>query len=228
MNVHPLQPPQPMSRGIRPGRRGFTLIELLIVIAIILILIAIALPNFLEAQIRARVTKVKGEMRSVATALEAYQTGWRKYPWGAEFPNLGFPAFPPAEPFDLHLPAILTTPVAFLSQLPPDSFNNLFHEGSDLGDISVPFHYSEEETNERLGEPDLFLELTEFLFFQRRNVKYFILSHGPDGDHDEPGDQHEPASHDGEEEGGPAIYSPTNGTKSNGDIYYFGPGFGFS
>ncbi|MBK7496274.1 MAG: prepilin-type N-terminal cleavage/methylation domain-containing protein [Candidatus Omnitrophica bacterium] len=34
--------------------RGFTLIELLIVIAIILILIGIALPNFLEAQVRAR------------------------------------------------------------------------------------------------------------------------------------------------------------------------------
>ena len=55
-------------------RKGFTLIELLIVIAIILILIAIALPNFLEAQIRARVTKANGEMRSLATALFDYNT----------------------------------------------------------------------------------------------------------------------------------------------------------
>jgi prepilin-type N-terminal cleavage/methylation domain-containing protein len=54
--------------------KGFTLIELLIVIAIILILIAIALPNFLEAQIRARVTKANGEMRSLATALFDYNT----------------------------------------------------------------------------------------------------------------------------------------------------------
>ncbi|MBE7490114.1 prepilin-type N-terminal cleavage/methylation domain-containing protein [bacterium] len=38
------------------GHSGFTLIELLIVIAIILILISIALPNFLEAQLRAKVT----------------------------------------------------------------------------------------------------------------------------------------------------------------------------
>ncbi len=38
------------------ARTGFTLIELLIVIAIILILIAIALPNFMEAQMRAKVT----------------------------------------------------------------------------------------------------------------------------------------------------------------------------
>jgi len=56
------------------SRKGFTLIELLIVIAIILILIAIALPNFLEAQIRARVTKANGEMRSLATALFDYNT----------------------------------------------------------------------------------------------------------------------------------------------------------
>lgn len=54
--------------------KGFTLIELLIVIAIILILIAIALPNFLEAQIRARVTKANGEMRSLSTALFDYNT----------------------------------------------------------------------------------------------------------------------------------------------------------
>jgi prepilin-type N-terminal cleavage/methylation domain-containing protein len=54
--------------------KGFTLIELLIVIAIILILIAIALPNFLEAQIRARVSKANGELRSLATALFDYNT----------------------------------------------------------------------------------------------------------------------------------------------------------
>ena len=45
-------------------RKGFTLIELLIVIAIILILIAIALPNFLEAQERARVVRANGHLRT--------------------------------------------------------------------------------------------------------------------------------------------------------------------
>lgn len=50
-------------------KRGFTLIELLIVIAIILILIGIALPNFLEAQERARVTRAKAQLRTVETAL---------------------------------------------------------------------------------------------------------------------------------------------------------------
>ncbi|MCA9411691.1 MAG: prepilin-type N-terminal cleavage/methylation domain-containing protein [Candidatus Omnitrophica bacterium] len=54
------------------GRRsGFTLIELLIVIAIILILIAIALPNFLAAQMRARVTRERSDMKTLNTAIES-------------------------------------------------------------------------------------------------------------------------------------------------------------
>ncbi|MCA9410573.1 MAG: prepilin-type N-terminal cleavage/methylation domain-containing protein [Candidatus Omnitrophica bacterium] len=209
--------------------RGFTLIEILIVIAIILILIAIALPNFLEAQTRAKVTKVKGEIRTAGIALEAYQTDWSQYPWGAELESLTFPAMPPSEPAELHLGTVLTSPVPYLQELPNDTFSNLFAEGADQG-LMVPFHYTEEQTNLRLGDPALLLELTGVLYGFPRRAPYVVLSHGPDGDHDEFGDHHhgggEPASE--ETESFPAIYAPTNGSKSSGDIYYFGPGIAFN
>lgn len=61
-------------------RSGFTLIELLIVVAIIAILAAIAVPNFLEAQVRSKVSRVKADMRSINTALEAYVVDYNRYP----------------------------------------------------------------------------------------------------------------------------------------------------
>lgn len=61
-------------------RRGFTLIELLIVVAIIAILAAIAIPNFIEAQVRSKVSRVKADMRSIAVALESYRIDNQHYP----------------------------------------------------------------------------------------------------------------------------------------------------
>ena len=59
--------------------KGFTLIELLIVIAIIAILALIAIPNFLEAQTRAKTSRAKADLRSSAIAIEAYYVDWNAY-----------------------------------------------------------------------------------------------------------------------------------------------------
>ena len=64
-------------------KKGFTLIELLIVVAIIAILAAIAVPNFLEAQVRSKVSRVKTDQRSLATGIEAYYVDNNQYPVSA-------------------------------------------------------------------------------------------------------------------------------------------------
>lgn len=60
--------------------KAFTLIELLIVVAIIAILAAIAVPNFLEAQTRSKISRVKNDLRSMSTAMESYYIDQNAYP----------------------------------------------------------------------------------------------------------------------------------------------------
>jgi len=113
---------------------GFTLIELLIVVLIIAILAAIAVPNFLEFQVRAKVARAQTDMRNISIALEAYSVDNDRYPVG--FMNIRQFAYENVEPTAYwgrflsgyedriwHSMSYLTTPVAYLNSIFLDVFS---------------------------------------------------------------------------------------------------------
>jgi type IV pilus assembly protein PilA len=67
-----------MSRRIR-NRKGFTLVELMIVVAIIGILAAIAIPNFLNFRLKAKTSEAKSNLGALRTTEVAYFAEWNWY-----------------------------------------------------------------------------------------------------------------------------------------------------
>lgn len=187
-----------MIKRNSPRYGGFTLIELLIVVAIIGILAAIAIPNFLEAQTRAKVARVQAEFKTCTTAIECYHVDHNAYPsYGGEDTLIGVPD--DAGPH--FLPYKLTTPVAYLSSL----FDEIF-PGSNTPP-PVPhdhaFHYFN-----KTQSPTFFQAREIALFGSETAHRYYFASNGPD------------CFCDG---AGMKIYDPTNGTVSQGDLVKFGP-----
>src|SRR5438105_6448168 len=78
---------QKESNKMRNKQKGFSLIELLIVVAIILIIAAIAIPNLLRAKIAANQASAVGSLRTLNTSCIAYSTSYGQFP--AALTNLG-------------------------------------------------------------------------------------------------------------------------------------------
>jgi len=98
-------------------KKGFTLIELLIVVAIIAILAAIAVPNFLEAQVRSKVSRVKADMRTMAVAIESYTVDNNRPPIGF---NEGVADFGWSDKLQAWI--AFTTPISYITSIPKDPF----------------------------------------------------------------------------------------------------------
>lgn len=191
-------------------KRGFTLIELLIVVAIIAILAAIAVPNFLEAQTRSKVARCKEDMRSIATALEAYNVDHNAYPtyhytdtytspWGPEiaftFGGTGAYGTGNETPFDGN--PQLTTPIAYITTLPLDPF---FVGSGDAPPDAYWFMY--------VNWPYSFRNTTPSQWVLKAYGAWRLSSGGPDKSRgNAPGDNWN------------ILYDPTNGTISLGQIH---------
>jgi len=170
--------------------KGFTLIELLIVVAIIAILAAIAIPNFLAAQTRAKVSRVKKEHQTIATVLESYYVDNNFYP--VDF--LG----PPPGDWPFYLPNSISTPIAYISSnVMYDPFAALKNPGGSSQRIGERYRYVNWAT--RGGSATVTYPQGTL-----GDGMWQLKSLGPDRDPETAENQY---------------YDPSNGTVSNGDIY---------
>lgn len=166
------------------------------------VLAAIAIPNFLEASVRSKVSRTRADMRSMATAIESYYVDWNRYPaWsddpgsnirGPELDGERRPSFMASSP-EGHARGI-TTPIAYLTRYPEDVFTQ----------DERPFAYLA-------------------LKWQDGRDTWLVYSPGPDQDYDiDHGSLLEKSGAISQEWLLPHSYDPTNGTVSRGDVWRTG------
>ncbi len=179
--------------------KAFTLIELLIVVAIIGILAAIAVPNFVNAQIRARVARVHTDQRAIGNALGMYNIDHNAFPSFLNWPTFAYVGVPQ-----------LTTPVAYMSVYPVDPFHRA-EAGHGVPDthkyVKMSYYNLDimEETGQARGSTSFGVE--EY----RQGNHWGVRSFGPN----------RTADYDSARDVFPT-YDMSNGLHSNGDIYRWG------
>jgi prepilin-type N-terminal cleavage/methylation domain-containing protein len=213
---------------------GFTLIELLVVVAVIAILAAIAVPNFLEAQTRSKVSRTYADMAVISAGLKSYAADHNQYPPHQEAvkefllkcqdletvtdTNTSMPAT--AEPASAQSSGIY----GYQGVSEPDALHRTaatLAGGRDLWQLTTPIAYCG-----RSLPPDTwqygrdlgfgYVSLADFgtstTAVALKAARYALISEGPDRRGDFVNPLKGPWMH----------YDPTNGTVSRGDLLRFG------
>lgn len=184
---------------------AFTLIELLIVVAIIGILSAIAVPNMMSAQLKARLAQTYGSMKTIQTAIAAYNLDNGMAP---------IDRGPDAETGSTY--TALTTPIAYLSSINVflDPFKT--HLEDDTG---IYYAYGAGHHVDMLDNKD------RVRLFKSHNIDYFLFGWGPDREPNWPWkflgetlSQLNNPSIAGPNQDGGIFYAASNGLLSSGDI----------
>jgi prepilin-type N-terminal cleavage/methylation domain-containing protein len=197
----------------RPTRSGFTLVELLVVVAIILILVAIALPHFKSAIVRSQVARSAGEIRGIVFALEIYIADWNVYPIDHHSD------YPYTAPTDYGL-TMLTTPFRYLTEWSYDPFGTRESTDPNLQNISSSYTGGSGSDNPDCGGRLHYGDRSAIKHEKGCSHAYSVIGIGPDRAQSIRGWREFPS-------GVPTYnyptslqsYSPTNGSLSSGDIF---------
>ena len=181
-----------MKRIKADSNKGFTLIEILIVVAIIAILASIAIPNYLAAQTRSKVSRARAELLTFATALESYYVDNNDYPPDTDHGSGNWQSIYPWIP--------VTTPIAYITSIPRDQFYGYaFFSPEEYGFYT----YVHEPAGRQAG-------------FDENNIRFrwYVYSFGPSRTNEIYKADWYPVT---------ALYDPTNGVISYGQIGLYGP-----
>ncbi|MFH1739654.1 MAG: prepilin-type N-terminal cleavage/methylation domain-containing protein [bacterium] len=208
--------------------RAFTLIELLIVVAIIGILAAIAVPNFLNARARATISRSYADIRSLQTAIESFRldknvmlvdfydddTAIGQQRIVEKFHGVGGTHNQRGGTTGILTP--LTTPIAYIGSIPQDPFAVKMNRFNDFtstliaADQLPPISYLYFDNDPQIEGTEcgalVFCDIDYLSIPSLKEGEYVLVAYGPDSRRNNPPGYGYP-------------YASSNGLKSLGDIW---------